>query len=187
MGRCSYWVHSSLTPSNSKARCCRAVGHVSISNGLASSSFGWIRLRVIVAKSSSSARKLCAVRPSVASKLSPAPPAKAAPGPPASPVAPRPLPDPRRRTAAAPTSRACATPRSRPGLTLTAHRITRQYARGVRISDAQMDALELLPEAARPRWNYEIRPHATAAPAPLSGGGSDAPADNPTKPAPAAR
>ena len=49
---------------------------------------------------------------------------------------------------------------TRQGLQVTAHRITRPYARVVRISDEQMAQLELHPDAARSRWNYEIRPTA---------------------------
>ena len=49
---------------------------------------------------------------------------------------------------------------------MRAHRITRQYARGIRITDAQMAQLALHPDAARPRWNYEIRPQTSTRPAP---------------------
>lgn len=70
------------------------------------------------------------------------------------------------------------------GLAVTAHRITRQYARGVRISDGKMAALNLHPDAARPRWNYEIRPHGTDCPEPPPAAGSGALAKVPAKPKP---
>lgn len=55
---------------------------------------------------------------------------------------------------------------TRQGLQVTACRITRQYARGVRISDAQMAQLALHPDPERSRWNYEIRPQPETRPAP---------------------
>ena len=44
------------------------------------------------------------------------------------------------------------------GLQVTATRITKQYAKGTRISDEQMAALALFPARELPKWNYEIRP-----------------------------
>ena len=68
---------------------------------------------------------------------------------------------------------------------MTAHRITRQYARGIRITDAQMAQLALLPDAARPRWNYEIRPQPSTRPAPPAAAESLATAGLATAPVPA--
>ena len=64
---------------------------------------------------------------------------------------------------------------------MTARRITRQYARGVRISDEQMAQLELHPDTARARWNSEFRPHETAAPASPCASGSQEPAGIPAQ------
>ena len=72
---------------------------------------------------------------------------------------------------------------TRVGLKVIAHRITRQYAKGVRIRDEQMAALNLHSDAARPRWNYEIRPHGTD-PALSTAAASDEPANVPTQPVP---
>ncbi len=74
---------------------------------------------------------------------------------------------------------------TRAGLQVTAHRITRQYAKGVHISDAQMDALNLHPDAERPRWNYEIRPHATDRSAPSAAAAAGETAGISAEPAPA--
>ena len=73
---------------------------------------------------------------------------------------------------------------TRQGLEVTARRITRQYARGVRISDEQMAQLELHPDTARARWNYELRPHETAAPASPCASGSQEPGGIPAQLAP---
>ena len=74
---------------------------------------------------------------------------------------------------------------TRPGLEVTAYRITRQYGRRSRVHDAQMAALNLYPDAARPRWNYEIRTPATdrSAPSPAAAG---EPAGIPAEPVPTA-
>ena len=55
---------------------------------------------------------------------------------------------------------------------MTACRITRRYARGVRISDEQMAQLALHPDPERSRWNYEIRPQPSTRPAPPAATGS---------------
>ena len=68
---------------------------------------------------------------------------------------------------------------------MTAHRITSQYARGIRITDAQMAQLALLPDAARPRWNYEIRPQPSTRPAPPAAAESLATGGLATAPVPA--
>jgi hypothetical protein len=47
-------------PSKSKARCCKAVGRLRSSNAGAPGALGWMRLRVSVARCSSSVAKLCA-------------------------------------------------------------------------------------------------------------------------------
>ena len=44
------------------------------------------------------------------------------------------------------------------GLKVQAHRVTQVYATGVKVSDAQMDALKLQPHDVCPQWNYTIRP-----------------------------
>ena len=65
---------------------------------------------------------------------------------------------------------------------MTAHRITRQYAKWIRISDAQMDTLNLHPDPDRPRWNYEIRPYATDRCAPSTAAAAGKPAGIPAEP-----
>ena len=71
------------------------------------------------------------------------------------------------------------------GLQVTACRITRQYARGVRISDEQMAQLALHPDPERSRWNYEIRPQPSTRPAPPAATESLATAGLATAPLPA--
>ncbi len=44
------------------------------------------------------------------------------------------------------------------GLKVQAHLVTQDYALGVKVSDAQMDALHLQRHAVCPQWNYTIRP-----------------------------
>ena len=65
---------------------------------------------------------------------------------------------------------------------MTAHRITRQYAKWIRISDAQMEALNLHPDPDRPRWTYEIRPHATDRCAPSTAAAAGEPKGIPAEP-----
>ena len=49
------------------------------------------------------------------------------------------------------------------GLQVTATRITKQYAKGTRISAEQMVALALFPAQELPKWNYEVRPQPAGA------------------------
>ena len=53
------------------------------------------------------------------------------------------------------------------------------------LSNAQMDALNLHPDAERPRWNYEIRPHATDRSAPAAAAAAGETAGISAEPAPA--
>ena len=46
------------------------------------------------------------------------------------------------------------------GLKVTAHLVDRNYAKGVKIADAQMRALPITMHASLPRWNYTLAPAA---------------------------
>jgi hypothetical protein len=47
------------------------------------------------------------------------------------------------------------------GLRVTAHLVTRQYAPGVKITDAEMRELAVTKHASLPRWNYTVAPDPT--------------------------
>jgi len=44
------------------------------------------------------------------------------------------------------------------GLTVQAHRVTQVYPTGVKVSDAEMNRLQIEAHAVCPQWNYTIRP-----------------------------
>ena len=45
------------------------------------------------------------------------------------------------------------------GLSVSAHLVHQQYATGIKISDAQMQALSIVKHEPLPKWNYTVRPH----------------------------
>jgi len=50
------------------------------------------------------------------------------------------------------------------GLTVQAHLVTEHYATGVKVSDEEMDALNLQRHDVCPQWNYTIRPRTNPSP-----------------------
>ncbi len=44
------------------------------------------------------------------------------------------------------------------GLSVTAHLVEKQYEKGVRISESEMESLNITADTEIPRWNYTIRP-----------------------------
>lgn len=53
--------------------------------------------------------------------------------------------------------------RTTAGLTVTAKLDTRQYATGIKVSDAEMDDLLITHEAFHGEWNYTLHPRRHAA------------------------
>jgi len=53
---------------------------------------------------------------------------------------------------------------TRAGLQVQAHLVTEHYATGVKVSDEDMDALNLQRHAVCPQWNYTIRPRTNTSP-----------------------
>jgi hypothetical protein len=45
------------------------------------------------------------------------------------------------------------------GLTVTALKDSNSYPTGIKVSDEELDALHLLPDAFHGEWNYTILPH----------------------------
>jgi len=50
------------------------------------------------------------------------------------------------------------------GLQVQAHLVTEHYATGVKVSDEEMDALNLHRHDVCPQWNYTIRPRTNPSP-----------------------
>ena len=48
---------------------------------------------------------------------------------------------------------------TRTGLRVRARLIKRHYKKGIKITDAEMQALAIKKDDALPKWNYEIRPN----------------------------
>ena len=49
--------------------------------------------------------------------------------------------------------------RTAKGLTVAAYPLTKEYQKGLKVTDDQMTSLNLLPQPVCPKWNYTLHPH----------------------------